>query len=250
MKKPGPLVTDFPLGEPGTDELGYRPRAFATEHGVRDWSARMWGELTPVLNVVCTHGGEAMKTELSDDSSSIEVRVLRAVEGGERRGALALCVEEYGRVIGRLCMAMLRSQAEAEDVVQETFVAAYQGFEAYRGEAPLRSWLCGIARKKCLKFIETRRRRDAKLVLLVGGEPSPNAEEILQRRQRADRARQALQEIRPSEREALLLRYQCELDYDGVASACSIDEAAARKRVSRGLTRLREVLAESEAEAS
>lgn len=198
-----------------------------------------------MLNVVSSHGGEAMKTQLSDDSSSLEERIGAALERGERREALALCVSEYGRVVGRLCMAMLRSQTEAEDVVQETFVAAYQGFESYRREAPLRAWLCGIARKKCLKLLEGKRRRDAKLVLLHGGEPSQSAEEMLQQRQRAERARAALEEVRPSEREALLLRYQCELDYGGVASACAIDEAAARKRVSRGLTRLREVLADA-----
>jgi RNA polymerase sigma-70 factor, ECF subfamily len=203
----------------------------------------MRGELTPMLNVLSTHGGEAMKTQLSDDSSSHDERVQSAVERGEHREALALCVHEYGTAVGRLCMAMLRSQAEAEDVVQETFVAAYQGFAAYRGEASFRAWLCGIARKKCLKLIEGKRRRDKKLVLLQGGEPSQSAEEILQQRQRAERARAALEEVKPSEREALLLRYQCELDYGAVASACAIDEAAARKRVSRGLLRLREVLA-------
>ena len=60
----------------------------------------------------------------------------------------------------------------------------------------------------------------------------------------ARRARLLLGEIRPTEREALVLRYAAELSFREVAQACGIDEAAARKRVSRGLLRLRTLLGE------
>jgi RNA polymerase sigma-70 factor (ECF subfamily) len=172
----------------------------------------------------------------------VDEQVLSALARGARREALLLCAEAYGAAIGRLCMAMLRSQSEAEDVAQDTLLTAYQKLDVYRAEASLRAWLCGIARKKCLKQLESRRRREQKLVLLQGGDASPTAEEDLHVRRRAARAWAALEEVRPTEREALLLRYECELDYQGVAEACAIDEAAARKRVSRGLARLRELL--------
>jgi RNA polymerase sigma-70 factor (ECF subfamily) len=60
----------------------------------------------------------------------------------------------------------------------------------------------------------------------------------------ARRARQLLDEIRPSEREALVLRFAAELSFRELGAACGIDEAAARKRVSRGLQRLRSLLNE------
>ena len=62
------------------------------------------------------------------------------------------------------------------------------------------------------------------------------------KRQRGERARAALEDLRPTEREALLLRYDSELSFREVAAACGCDEAAARKRVSRGLSRMRELL--------
>jgi RNA polymerase sigma-70 factor (ECF subfamily) len=71
-----------------------------------------------------------------------------------------------------------------------------------------------------------------------------NAEELMLLRQRAEAARSALSNIRPSEREAVVLRYAGELSFREVGQACGIDEAAARKRVSRALARLREVVKE------
>jgi RNA polymerase sigma-70 factor (ECF subfamily) len=196
-----------------------------------------------VLNVLESHGGEVVSEVGEAEPAPVEGDIHAALDRGDARQALLLCAEQYGPAIGRLCMALLGSQSEAEDVAQETLVSAYQSFEAYRRDGSLRAWLCGIARKKCLKALETRRRRAAKLVLIEGGEPAQSAEELLERRQSAERARALLNEVRPTEREALVLRFQCELGYDGVALGCAIDEAAARKRVSRGLLRLRELLA-------
>ena len=51
-----------------------------------------------------------------------------------------------------------------------------------------------------------------------------------------------LEQVRPSDRDALLLRFGADLSFKEVAAACGIDESAARKRVSRALARLRSVL--------
>ena len=58
------------------------------------------------------------------------------------------------------------------------------------------------------------------------------------------RARRLLSEIRPSEREALVLRFAAELSFGELAEAAGIDEATARRRVSRGLARMRALLGE------
>ena len=54
--------------------------------------------------------------------------------------------------------------------------------------------------------------------------------------------RWALEELKPSERDVVVMRYQAGLEYAEIAVACGIDEAAARKRVSRGLARMKELL--------
>jgi RNA polymerase sigma-70 factor (ECF subfamily) len=121
---------------------------------------------------------------------------------------------------------------------------AHAAFAAFRGEGTVRSWLFGIARRKCARHVEKSTRRTSRLRLVHDADRDGNAEELLELRRRAESARTALSTIRPSEREAVVLRYAGELSFREVGEACGIDEAAARKRVSRALARLREVVKE------
>jgi RNA polymerase sigma-70 factor (ECF subfamily) len=144
-------------------------------------------------------------------------------------------------------MAMLADQAEAEDVVQETLLAAYQTFGSWRRESSVRAWLCGIARNKALQRLERHKRRTRRLRLVADNERSEaGAEAFLELRQKAESARAAIERIRPSEREALLLRYVAELDFSEIAKLCGTTEPTVRKRISRGLASLREQVRRSE----
>lgn len=166
--------------------------------------------------------------------------IVQALAQNDRQRAATLLVAEHGQAIGRACMALLGSQTEAEDALQETLMAALDGLEAFRGDGTLRAWLLSVARRRCAKRLEARtRERDLK-ERMAAPEPASSAE----RASMAARARRLLEEIRPTEREALVLRFAAELSFREVAHACGIDEAAARKRVSRGLGRLRTLLGE------
>jgi RNA polymerase sigma-70 factor (ECF subfamily) len=176
--------------------------------------------------------------------SAEDMAIEEAIRRGDHRGALALCARHHGTAVGRLCMALLGSQVEAEDLAQETLLDAHAAFAGFRGEGTVRAWLFGIARRKCARHLEKSARRTSRLRLVHDADRDGNAEELLELRRRAERARSALSAMRPSEREAVVLRYASELSFREVGEACGIDEAAARKRVSRALARLREVVKE------
>ncbi len=188
------------------------------------------------------------RSEPAADETRGEVdrRILMAIAAGDLGTATALCARHYGASLGRLCMAMMSSQAEADDLVQETLLAAHDGFASFRGEGSVAAWLFGIARRKCARQLERRGRHEARLRLVFDADRQPATDELCARRERAERARAALNEVRPSEREALLLRYVAELSYGEVGEACGVDEPAARKRVSRALSNLRSILATKE----
>jgi RNA polymerase sigma-70 factor (ECF subfamily) len=167
--------------------------------------------------------------------------VLAALKNNDRGAAAQLLVELHARAIGRTCMALLGSQSEAEDVLQETLLAALDGLESFRNDGTLRAWLLSVARRRCARRLDLRaRERDLRQSLPSSEESAPAAERLSMAR----RARKLLDEIRPTEREALVLRYAAELSFREVGQACGIDEATARKRVSRGLLRLRTLLGE------
>jgi RNA polymerase sigma-70 factor (ECF subfamily) len=169
-----------------------------------------------------------------------DVPLLAALASGERARAAELLVSDHASALGRICMALLGSQSEAEDALQETLMAALAGLESFRGEGSLRAWLSSIARRRCAKRLETRARERE----LERGLPALDAGPSAERLSMAARARRLLGEIRPTEREALVLRFAAGLSFREVGDACGIDEAAARKRVSRGLSRLRSLLGE------
>ena len=167
----------------------------------------------------------------------------RLIRDGDFRGAVASCARDHGPSLGRLCMAFLGSQAEAEEAAQESLLAAFDAMNSYRGEGSVRAWLFGIARRVCARRVETRVRRENRLRLVHNAdEESPTADRLLASRRQAEPVREALESLKPTERDAVVLRYDAELSYAEVAAACGIDEAAARKRVSRALERLRSAL--------
>lgn len=168
--------------------------------------------------------------------------ILELIHDGRHRDALAACARTHHAVLGRLCMALLGSQADADEAVQETLLRAHRAMATYRGEGSIKAWLCGIARHVCAHVLETRR-RGRELLEVV---PEAEARDAFAARRRARVLRDALTKLKPSERESLVLRFVADLSHRDIAEVCGLDETAARKRVSRALERLRSVMPDEE----
>src|SRR5436853_91260 len=75
--------------------------------------------------------------------------------GDER--AIRVLVRRYNQRLFRVARSVLRNDAEAEDVVQETYVRAFSGLSGFRGEAQLSTWLTRIALNEALGRLRRRR---------------------------------------------------------------------------------------------
>ncbi len=60
----------------------------------------------------------------------------------------------YGRKIYSLAYRMTGSQAEAEDITQETFLQVYRKIEDFRGQSQLYTWIYAIARNLCYRYFQ------------------------------------------------------------------------------------------------
>ena len=169
-------------------------------------------------------------------------RLTALIERQDHRAVIAECARRFGPALGRFCLSLLGNQADAEEAVQETMLAAHRGLATWRRDGSLKSWLFGIARRQSARVSEKRKRAQHLQLVPDDVASSSDTEEELAAARRASRVRAALSRLKPSERDALLLRYQAGLSYAEIASACSIEEATARKRASRGLARLRKTL--------
>lgn len=122
---------------------------------------------------------------------------------------------------------------DAEDIFQETFLAAFGSLRGARQDN-LRAWLYRIATNKAID----RRRRGRRLVRLEGLALEAAARDGWST---ADLAT-AIRALPEGERAAFVLRRLQDLPYADVARALGCSEAAARQRVSQATRRVREAL--------
>jgi RNA polymerase sigma-70 factor (TIGR02960 family) len=85
--------------------------------------------------------------------------------------AFQTLAESHRRELQVHCYRMLGCLQDAEDTLQETLLAAWQGFGGFEGRASLRTWLYRIATNRCLNVRRTAARRPAKAWTLPGVEP-------------------------------------------------------------------------------
>ena len=152
-------------------------------------------------------------------------------------------VEEHGGAVLRFC-AVQAGAARAEDVFQETMLAALRAYDRVRDAEAIRSWLFAIAARKAVDAHRARARTPepvADLVALAGSEDAPAPDEGIWREVRT---------LPEKQRAAVTLRYLADLSYGEIAGIMATSEDAARRNVFEGLRRLRDDLTKPGAEAS
>jgi RNA polymerase sigma-70 factor (TIGR02960 family) len=97
--------------------------------------------------------------------------VTRARAGDDE--AFRELTEPHRRELHVHCYRMLGSFQDAEDVLQDTLLAAWQGLGGFEGRASLRTWLYRIATNRCLNALRTASRRPAKEWVVPEVEPPP-----------------------------------------------------------------------------
>ena len=107
---------------------------------------------------------------------------------------------ELREPIFKLCFRMLGNRHEAEDAVQDTFVAVHRGLETFRGEASVKTWVYRIAIRAALKVRADRRVSEP---LEDGRAGSVAPEAALQARDDSRRLQIAMAQL-PAEHRAVL----------------------------------------------
>ncbi len=164
-----------------------------------------------------------------------------AVAGRSGDGAAGLRVaelfERHGATVLGLCRAMLRNVHEAEDAVQQTFLAAYRSL--LNGNEPRHpaAWLATIARNECLDVIRHRMREPLPDHEIESALPDPVASAAA----RADLIElwKAVRELPRQQRRALLLREFSGLSYDELAQALDVSEPAVESLLFRARSHVR-----------
>lgn len=187
----------------------------------------------------------ASERELSGDDRAL----LEAVRDGDER-ALDELLRRYEQVIYRFGLRMCRDSDDAEEVLQDTLLAAAQGVQEFRGTSSLSTWLYTIARSFCIK----RRRRskfapaeEEPLDAIAGGpgaaaDPRPLPDALLESRRIEQALEEAITDLDPKYREVLILRDMEGLTAPEVAEVMGIGVGAIKSRLHRARLAVREAL--------
>jgi RNA polymerase sigma-70 factor, ECF subfamily len=162
-------------------------------------------------------------------------------------------VRHYSAMVFSLA-ARLVGPADAEDVVQETFLRAWHGLARFRGESSLKTWLYAIALNRArarhgtlsrFKAVFTpgrAREEDVFASLDDAADPALSPEENAVLTERRRRLRAAVRSLPDEFRAAVVLRDLEGLSYDEVAEVLAVPVGTVRSRLARGRALLKEKL--------
>lgn len=120
-------------------------------------------------------------------------------------------VETYKKLVFQVCYSFVHNYLDAEDLTQETFLAAFHRIDSFDGNN-FKAWLVTIAANKCKNFLaDPRRRIQVVSDELLGdiAEPEPGPEEQLLRRETLERLRRCCSSLKEPYKTVATL-YFCE----------------------------------------
>ena len=174
--------------------------------------------------------------------------VARCLKGDQ--GAYAEFIERYQDRLYNTVFRLLGHAEDAQDVVQEVFLSAFQGLRQYKGEAQVFTWLYRIAVNAA---ISQRRRRRAAVSIssqpfgVNAVEPSdPSRDSLpgtaLERSEDEQVLQEALNRLSDDHRSVLVLKEIEELKYEEIAEILEIPIGTVRSRLHRARLELRHAL--------
>jgi RNA polymerase sigma-70 factor (ECF subfamily) len=181
------------------------------------------------------------------DALADEDVVARARAG--ERPLFEILMRRHNQRLYRVVRAILREEADCEDAVQATFVAAYTHLEQFHGQARFSTWLTRIALNEALARVRQRTRR-AEVALDGQGEDmsavvldTQGPEEEAARRELGRLLERAIDELPESYRVVIMRREVQQLPIAEIAECLELSEEAVKMRVHRGKAMLRETMA-------
>jgi RNA polymerase sigma-70 factor (ECF subfamily) len=162
---------------------------------------------------------------------------------GDQRAATTL-VERHATALSRFAAAMGgMTGSDVDELVQDTFVRAFNSLESFRGESSLRTWLFTIERRLMLDRRRAERRRPEKMPVAEGDAASEyTALDGIVADEMQERVRVAVDQLTALQREVFTLRVTEGLSYKEIADIVGSTEGAARVHYHHAMRAVKEYL--------
>ncbi len=181
-----------------------------------------------------------------EDPSGDEAETVERARRGDA-SAYADLVQRYTEMAFRTAYLVTGSAADAEDAAQDAFVKAYRALPRFRPGGSFRPWLLRIVGNEARNRRRSAGRRAAlelratERLRVVGANPSsPEAAAEAAEERRALLG--ALNRMAEEDRQVISCRYLLQLSVEETAAALGLPEGTVKSRLSRALSRLRELM--------
>jgi len=181
-----------------------------------------------------------------------ERELLARIRAGEK-AACEDCVRLHSPGVYRLALRLMRDEAEAEDVMQETFLNAFKGIDQFDGRSGLRTWLYRIAYNAAM--MRLRRPKREFITVEAASEPEEGTpvprelydwgsvpEQELEKAELRAEMEKAIEDLPEKLRVVFVMRELEELSTEDTAEALGVKQEVVKTRLHRARLRLREQL--------
>jgi RNA polymerase sigma-70 factor, ECF subfamily len=156
--------------------------------------------------------------------------------------AFRLLVDRHSRRMFRLAYRLTGSEADAEDIVQETFLRAYRNLDRFEERAVVGSWLYRIATNCALDLIRSRKAQAVEVPAAPEPPVQPAPERAVMDGQVQRQIDAALAALSPQERVAFTLRHFEGRGIEEISEILQTSGSSAKQAVFRAVQKLRRAL--------
>jgi RNA polymerase sigma-70 factor (ECF subfamily) len=160
----------------------------------------------------------------------------------------ALVEEHYDRLF-RAARFMCADTQAAEDLVQETFLAAGETLDRFQGRSAAYTWLYGILLNKWRRWLRGRSRRTYSLQAMAWDDESTDPADLVESeragpaedaegREAAERVRRAIEELPEDHRAVVVLRFVEDLSYQEICETLNCPLGTVKSRIHYALKRI------------
>jgi len=192
--------------------------------------------------------------KVDGEAISDAVAVQRTLAG--ERDTYRVLVERHSRSVYRMAYRMTGNSHDAEEVVQEAFLRAYQKLEKFAGEANFGTWVYRIAANYAIDRLRQRNVEKARRQmpsnpgeeglevdpLGTAQDPAPSPERLAGSTQLAAKMKDALEALTPAERTAVVMRHWEGCAIEEIAAVLKSNSNATKNTVFRAVGKLRKAL--------
>ena len=157
-------------------------------------------------------------------------------------------VTPFEGTLWRVCWRHMRHQEDAADCLQETMLKAWRMLPQYRGEGSFEGWLYRICSGVCIDHIRKRTRREADSIDAMSEDgyqmhdSAPLPHEQAEAKERQEALMQAIEQLPPDMRDALVLTQLEGRSYEDTAAITGASVGTVKSRINRARQKLVEAM--------